>query len=53
MADYGNYFYIFSFTDDDVSTAMETQLTNVSGLTIWGVFDGTQAGSQYSEIHKM
>ena len=52
-ADYSISFCIFSFTDDDISDAMEAQLEDVPGLTIRGVFDETQAGSQYSEIHKM
>ena len=52
-ADYSISFCIFSFTDDDISDAMEVQLEDVPGLTIQGVFDETQAGSQYSEIHKM
>ena len=52
-ADYSISFCIFSFTDDDISDAMEAQLEDVPGLTIQGVFDETQAGSQYSEIHKM
>ena len=52
-ADYSISFCIFSFTDDDISAAMEAQLEDVPGLTIQGVFDETQAGSQYSEIHKM
>ncbi len=52
-ADYSISFCIFSFTDDDISAAMEAQLEAVPGLTIQGVFDETQAGSQYSEIHKM
>jgi phosphatidylserine/phosphatidylglycerophosphate/cardiolipin synthase-like enzyme len=52
-ADYSISFCIFSFTDDDISDAMEVQLEDVPGLTIRGVFDETQAGSQYSEIHKM
>ena len=52
-ADYSISFCIFSFTDDDISAAMEAQLEDVPGLVIKGVFDETQAGSQYSEIHKM
>ena len=52
-ADYSISFCIFSFTDDDISAAMEAQLENNSDLIIRGVFDETQAGSQYSEIHKM
>jgi len=52
-ADYSISFCIFSFTDDDISAAMETQLEDVPGLVIKGVFDETQAGSQYSEIHKL
>ena len=52
-ADYEIYFCIFSFTDDSISAAMEMQLSDFPGLTIMGVFDETQAGSQYSEFHKM
>ena len=52
-ADYSISFCIFSFTDDDISSAMEAQLEDNSDLIIRGVFDETQAGSQYSEIHKM
>jgi phosphatidylserine/phosphatidylglycerophosphate/cardiolipin synthase-like enzyme len=52
-ADYSISFCIFSFTDDDISAAMEAQLEDVPDLVIQGVFDETQAGSQYSEIHTM
>lgn len=53
MADFEIFFCIFSFTDDSISATMETQLSDVSGLVILGLFDETQAGSQYSEIDKM
>ncbi len=52
-ADYSISFCIFSFTDDEISAAMEARLADIPGLTIQGVFDETQGGSQYSEIHKM
>lgn len=52
-ADYEINFAIYSFTDNDIAAAIQTRLEQVSGLTIRGVFDETQAGSQYSQIHEM
>jgi len=50
-ADSSIYFCIFTFTADDIYTAIKNKW--LSGVTVEGVFDSLQAGSQYSKYNDM